>query len=331
MTHSRALVRAAELGLELTTDSRGRATESDAIRRDVAKGLRVRVSRGVFAETQAWQSKGPDERFLAFVAGIATTLASDVVFSHNSAAVLLGLPRLGSWPDKVEVTIPPASGGRSTGNLRRYGAVLRDDEIIEVDGFLVTSAPRTVMDVARTSSFSQGVALADAALHRKRRPTLMTLDELAAELEYQRGRAAFAKMRRVAEFATPLSDSVRESQSRVLIHELGFPPPVLQQEWFDSDGHIGDTDFWWPEHGLVGEFDGRVKFVKPELMNGRTIEQVVLAEKTREDRIRARGPRFARWDTPYLQRPPRLARLLVEAGLPQHLRSRYTPGTPRPR
>jgi hypothetical protein len=326
MTRSKAFVRAAELGLELTTDSRGRASESDAIRRDVDRGLRVRVSRGVFAETAAWQSKNPDERFLAFVVGIATTLTSDAVFSHNSAAALLGLPRLGPWPVKAEVTIPPASGGRSTGNIRRYGASLRDDEIIEVDGLLATSVPRTVVDVARTSSFAQGVALADAALHRKRRPTLMTLDELAAELDFQRGRSAFAKMRRVAEFATPLSDSVRESQSRVLIHELGFPQPILQQAWFDGDGHIGDTDFWWPQHGLVGEFDGRVKFVKPEFMDGRTIDQIVLAEKAREDRIRARGPRFARWDTPYLLQPPRLARLLVEAGLPQHLRSRYSSG-----
>ena len=313
-----------ELGLDLTTDSRGRATESVGIRRDVLRGVRVKVSRGAYAPTALWRAKGPDERFRAFVLSIAATVSDEVVFSHNSAAVLLGLPRLGPWPNKVEVTIPPASGGRSTGNIRRYGAALRPDEIVELNGILMTSVPRVAVDIARTSTFAQGVALADAALHRKRKPNpLMSLDQLAAELDYQRGRSRFVKMRRVAEFATPLSDSVRESQSRVLIHELGFPAPTLQQSWFDADGYIGDTDFWWREHNLVGEFDGQVKFVKPEFMNGRTVDQVVLAEKKREDRIRALGPRFARWDTPYLEPRTRLARLLLAAGLPQHPRARY--------
>ncbi|MFC4245261.1 hypothetical protein ACFOYW_17970 [Gryllotalpicola reticulitermitis] len=329
MSRSHAAARAMELGLDLTTDARGRAIESDAIRRDVEREFRVKLSRGVYATTEIWQSKSPDERFEAFVIGIAASLADDVVFSHNAAAVLTGLPRLGPWPHQVEVTIPPASGGRSTGNVRRYGAALRDDEVVEMSGFLITSVPRTIVDLARTSSFAQGVAVADAALHRKRRPTpLMSVDELAAELEYQRGRSRFVKMRRVAEFASPLSDSVRESHSRVLIHELGFPPPVLQQPWFDAEGHIGDTDFWWPEHDLVGEFDGYVKFIKAEFTRGRSVDQVVLAEKTREDRIRARGPRFARWDTPYLRAPRRLARLLVDAGLPARPRSRYSYGMP---
>ncbi|HEY0248467.1 MAG TPA: hypothetical protein VGC45_09415 [Gryllotalpicola sp.] len=330
MTITTALARAAELGLEITTDAFGRASESAAVRRSLARGAHVRVCPGVYAATETWRVMTSDRRFEAFVVGMATTMAPGTVFSHSSAAVLLGLPSLWPWPARVDTTIPPASGGRSTGNVRRFGAALRDDEIREVDGFLVTSPARTVLDIARVAPFAHAVATADAALHRKRRPApLLTLDELAAELEFQRGRSRFAKMRRVAEFATPLSDSVRESESRVLIFELGFPEPVLQHPWFDALGHIGDSDFWWPEYGLVGEYDGLSKYLKEEFLGGRTTAQAVMAEKTREDRIRRLGPRFTRWDTPVLNSRPRFARQLLESGLPQLRPARYSNGRQR--
>ncbi|WP_022881617.1 type IV toxin-antitoxin system AbiEi family antitoxin domain-containing protein [Gryllotalpicola ginsengisoli] len=324
MDRSHAFAAAQELGLELTSDARGRATESTAIRRDAGKGKYVRVAPSVFLDRGRWEGLGPDDRFRAFVVGMATTMEPDVVFSHFSAAALLGLPSLHAWPRRVQVTIPPASGGRSTGNVQRYGAALRDDEVVEVAGFLVTSPARTVMDVARMAPFAPAVALADAALHRKRKPApLLTMADLAAELDEQRGRYAFGKMRRVAEFSTTLSDSVRESESRVLIHELGFPQPVLQQPWFDRSGHVGDTDFWWPEHGLAGECDGLGKYLKPELLHRRTTAQAVIAEKRREDRIRALGADFARWEPALLAHRPGFARLLRDAGLPQRPRSRY--------
>ncbi len=52
----------------------------------------------------------------------------------------------------------------------------------------------------------------------------MSATALVAAAEDLTGRGA-ARAVRAAHFAVPLADSVRESQSRVLIHVMGFPAP----------------------------------------------------------------------------------------------------------
>lgn len=54
------------------------------------------------------------------------------------------------------------------------------------------------------------------------------------------------------------------------------------------------TDYYWKKVGLVGEIDGREKYMKPEYLKGRTPSQVVIEEKEREDAIRATGRRVFR-------------------------------------
>jgi hypothetical protein len=311
-----AVALAHEMGLIVNVDARGRRVDSEALARGVARGTHLRLVPGVFVETASHAALSPFARFRMRLVATAMTMSPDVVFSHMTAATCLGLPVLGALPERIDVTIPPSSGGRSSGNVKRHAAPLDETEVVDLGGFLVTSPTRTVADIARTEGFTRAVATVDAALHLKRKPTpLITLDELAAVVEAQQGRHGAAKLRRVADFATPLSDSVRESESRCLIHLAGFPEPVLQQEWRDAAGLIGYTDFWWPAHDLIGEYDGHVKYVKPEFMRGRTLSKVIEDEKRREDRMRALGPRVARWATPELT-IARLTRVLTSAGLP---------------
>jgi hypothetical protein len=316
MKADHAIALAHELGLIVNLDARGRRSDSEALSRGVRSGTHVRLVPGVFVESGKWDTSSPLARYRMRLVATAATMSPDAVFSHLSAAVIHGLPVLGSLPDVVDVTVPQTSGGRSTAHVRRRAAPLQHDEVLSVGGFRVTTIARTVADIARTEPFERAVATADAALRIKdRADPLLTLDELSDLVQSQHRRKGAGKLRRVAEFATPSSDSVRESQSRCLIHLAGFPPPELQHEWRDQYGLIGFSDFWWPMHGLVGEYDGRVKYVKPEYMKGMTQSEVIDAEKRREDRIRALGPRFARWTTWHLT-VPRLTRLLTAAGLP---------------
>jgi hypothetical protein len=78
------------------------------------------------------------------------------------------------------------------------------------------------------------------------------------------------------------------------MHRLGLPAPVLQHTFFDDDGFVARVDFWFPDAGAVGEVDGRAKYVDPAMNKGDPA-LVVYREKVREDRIRALGPRVARW------------------------------------
>jgi len=132
-----------------------------------------------------------------------------------------------------------------------------------------------------------------------------------------------ARAPRAADFATSLADSVRESQSRVLIALLGFPEPELQARFVLADGREAFTDFFWREHRHIGEFDGAGKYRDPALLKGRTPEEVLLAEKDREDELRRQVTAFSRWRLPALRSPRMLYDILHGAGLPA---SRPRPG-----
>ncbi|MFO7688962.1 MAG: hypothetical protein R6W83_00140, partial [Cryobacterium sp.] len=67
----------------------------------------------------------------------------------------------------------------------------------------------------------------------------------------------------------------------------------------------------------VGEFDGRGKYITEEFTQGRTTAQVVLDEKRREDRVRALGPTFSRWDWETARDPVVFGRFLGNHGIPR--------------
>ena len=85
--------------------------------------------------------------------------------------------------------------------------------------------------------------------------------------------------------------SVGESRSRVAMSRFGVAPPVLQWEVVGPGGVVlGTADFGWPEHGVVGEFDGLVKYGRV-LRPGQVPAEAVFAEKRREDRDARRAAR----------------------------------------
>ena len=83
----------------------------------------------------------------------------------------------------------------------------------------------------------------------------------------------------------------------------------------DRSGFIGRSDFWWPQQRVVGEFDGKAKYVDPACRGGISAEEAVYREKLREDRIRALGYTDVRWAWSDVQSPDRLKRKLLAAGL----------------
>jgi hypothetical protein len=82
------------------------------------------------------------------------------------------------------------------------------------------------------------------------------------------------------------AESPGESRSRYLCWSQGLPAPELQFPVRDEHGElVGVTDFAWPDHGVLGEFDGRVKYGRL-LKPGQEPGDVVFEEKVREDRLR---------------------------------------------
>jgi hypothetical protein len=223
-------------------------------------GVLVRVGRGSYARAgMARDAAG--KQALQVAAALAAGLPG-LAGSHHSAAVIHGLDLLGRLPAGATVTHAPGMGsGTRRAGVRVHVAALPDEHVTVRGGIRVTSVARTVVDLARTSSFRSGVVVADSALRVK----LTSKDELRSVLTACASWPGIRQARLVIEFSDALSESALESISRVAFRDHGLPAPELQV-WVGGDqGVIGRADFLWRRYGTVGEADGAVKYAKPGL------------------------------------------------------------------
>ncbi len=277
------------------------------------------MARGAYVDEAHWAGLDGRERYLLTILAVAQTRGSRPVLSHWSAAAIHGLPIIGPWPDRVHITQGARVGSRSRGTVVRHSLPLSDVDVVEIEGLLVTSLARTVMDLAVASSALSALVSMDAALHVdrfNRRPARLTADELLRSWESRLPFRGHARARGLIDFSVPNADSPIESVSRWNMRLIGCPPPILQQSHFDAQGFIADTDFSWPEFDTVGEADGDQKYLDPAFRNGRSADRVVLDEKIREDRLRALPKVVVRWRWSVALNPALLRQRLGSAGIP---------------
>lgn len=305
-------------GLILASDVGAAFGEGVRLRRLEERGKLHRVARGQYFEAEAWAKLSEDEQYAAKVRGAARARGGAVVVSHQSAAVLWGLPLLAPWPNEVHFTIDRTSGGRSDPGIRKHATGIDARDVVTLDGLLVTSPARTAVDIAASVDLKSAVSAVDRALlvdPFDRVPPLTTRDELHSVLEHALPFRGSVRARAVLAFGTHLSGSPAESGSRVNIALNGFPEPALQRR-FVIDGEVYYTDFYWPDENAIGECDGKNKYSDPRFLNGRTVAQAHYDEKIREDHLRRLVTGFTRWDFPTGMSQPRLRRRLLELGLP---------------
>ncbi len=234
--------------------------------------------------------------------------AGEAVFSHLSAAAIHGLPVSVTAAGPVHVTREPPAKGHRGPMVHAHVARLGADDVIEVAGWRVTSAARTVLDLARTLPFEDAVVAADAALHRR----LSTREQLAAELARWRRAPGGPAAARAIGFADGLSESVGESRSRVMIHRAGLPKPELQLEVRAADGRfLARGDFGYRKHRVLGEFDGKVKY--GSALAGPDPAEALFREKLREDAVRDAGWAVVRWVWADLDHPTAVIERLQRA------------------
>ena len=281
-----------------------RSSEIPHAERGVASGDLVRVTRGVLAPAALWWALPPWQRYEARVHAVAITHPG-VVFSHESAAAIRGLPVFGE-PREVHVLDTPGATARSSGGIRIH--VTTGDRLVEDrGGFLVTSLADTVIDLARGRHGAVGLAVADAAL---RIDPHLTVEKLVAENEARTN----SRGRRVARWAlhraTPLAETVLESVSRATIEWLGFPDPELQVQ-FRMDGVVDRVDMWWEDVRAIGEADGEVKYdgsLQPAAF-------AIAKEKERDRRLRRHASGLAHWGWRDVAQIGPLRESLRQAGL----------------
>lgn len=299
---------------------------SRAIRRRHERGELRQLGRGAYIEHDHWARLGDRQRHIAHMQAAQLRHRSPLVFTHDSAAAALGYPAYGFYGSTVHAATEASR--HPTPSLTWHRMALDDDDIVECGPFLITSPERTLCDIARTTPFMRTVGIVDAAVRTRRvddpsrfppRVDLEALRDRARELGKRRGsRRALTAMN----FARDGADSLGESISRAQEFLLGFPEPRLQFTVHDDEGFVGETDQAWPEFELLGEFDGHTKYTRAVDSKSRPIDEIVFAEKVREDRMRATGPSMARWLWGDAHDGHRLAQILEKAGLPRESKPR---------
>ena len=281
------------------------ALEPHELRRLLRAGELVRVRRGAYASSEPIDRADQHRRL---VRATVPQCSSDAVVSHASAAVLHQLPLGRIDLDTVHLTRDQAGGGRRRGLVHVHAAPIGEDEVTVRQGVRVTTAARTVVDLACTLPRWQAVTVGDAALRADCTPA-----ELADSLTGVGRRTGIGSARRVIPFLDRRSESPGESVSRLVLHEQGLPAPVPQFEVTGRSGEwVARCDFAWPSLRTLGEFDGRVKYGRALRGDG-DLEEVLWKEKCREDALRELGWEIVRWVWADLWQPTRLVERLERA------------------
>jgi hypothetical protein len=278
-----------------------------ALRNAVRHGRLVRVRRGIYASVF-------DRRPITDAVAAARSYAGSVV-SHRSAALMHGLPLLGSQPPRPELTVAPRSNVNMHG-VHAHRATMRDCDVTTVGDTPVTSIARTVVDLARHRQVGTAVAAMDAALHGER----VTMTEIEDVLLHAWNWPGIRRAKRAVRLSDGRAESPLESISRLVLQWIRVPPPDLQTNVFDQYSRFaGRADFYWDEFGVVGEADGRSKY------DDRT---VLVHEKERQEALEDLGLVVVRWDWDYVIRGRIALRDRINSAFDRG-RSRDRSGLPR--
>ncbi|WP_277212921.1 hypothetical protein [Isoptericola croceus] len=256
-----------------------------AIDRQRRRGELVRLRRGRYGPPVADDggiARRRERQVLQLVAAVESSLHTDFVFSHETAALLHGLShyRLApevhvsqSWKPRVR----PADR-----QLRRHPVDVPDQDRTLLTGRPVTTVERTLVDCARWLPGAQALVVADSALRAG-----ADLGVVGRVLGDAAGHPGVRRARRVVALADARAESPGESLVRWHLEESGFdlPSPDLSVEVATTAGTYW-IDLGWPELRVGIEFDGAVKY------SGGTYGDPtsrLVAEKRRHDALTEAG------------------------------------------
>ncbi|MEE2060301.1 hypothetical protein [Rhodococcus artemisiae] len=276
---------------------RSRGVSDDRITYAIRNGRLAPLARGLYLRRADYDALDAVGHHRVRARHEGSRLEPGHALSHVSAALLHGVD---VWDVDLRRVHVSGSKGRVTEILHRHETQFSDGDVVDI-GVPVTSIERTIVDLGRSLPFEQAVVAGDAAL-RLDPSARDRLPGAVAAASWAHGAAA---ARAVASFIDGRSESVGESRSRVRIAECGLPAPILQQAVQARNGCTYRLDFFWRDSGVIGEFDGLGKYDD---------RRDLVAEKRREDALRALGFQVVRWTWRDLYRFDVVAAEIARAG-----------------
>jgi hypothetical protein len=252
-----------ELIVDTTANWRAAGITARRLQALTLSGDLVRMRQGVYATrgAVAWAADDPRRSHALRALAATRSAGSDCVASHQSAARIHSIDLLKSVPESVvTLTRPPTrrTGQPNSTGIVFHTATLPADHLTTHWGASVTTPARTVVDLARTLPFIDGVVLTDSALHLRltTRPELLRVVGSCAQWP------GVSVARRSIAFADGRAESPLESCARVTFDAAGLEPPELQVT-IRGDGFVYRSDFYWARHRTIVEADGMAKYEDP--------------------------------------------------------------------
>ncbi|MFL0564402.1 hypothetical protein ACH0CG_01485 [Microbacterium sp. 179-I 1D1 NHS] len=297
---------------------------SRMITHSVEKGRLIRIQRNRYVRAEDIADLWPESvHRVEIAAAVAEMRHGPGVVSYDSAAVLWDLPLYRHRPAAVHISMPGDARMSSRLRVRRHADRLADADLHEIGSVRCSSLERTVWDVARSLPADSALAAADAALrlavdseragsfsHAGLRQRL--LERCAASSGVRGIRSAI----RIMELADPRAELPGESVTRLRLRQLGFRRIGIQVPVDGPDGQQFRVDLEIEDEGILLEFDGVAKYRDEGMRQGRGLEDVLLAEKQREDWIRGvTGKRLVRLTGEHIATPATLRSRLAAFGI----------------
>lgn len=269
-------------GVFVRREARDCGYDDKAIRAAVRLKLWHRVRHGAYCFHDTWLGADPVQRHRILARAVMRSLGGRVALSHVSALIEHGVAVWGADLSRVHVTRLDGSSGRTTDDVVHHEGVLRQEDLVEHGGLVLTRPCRSVLDAATILPVEAGLVSTDSALHKR----LVDPDELERMYHTMERWPGAQRLQLVVPLADGGAASPGETRSRYLFWTQNLPAPCLQFHVYDDQGElVGITDFAWPGKRMLGEFDGKVKYGRL-LKPGQDPGDAVFEEKRREDRLR---------------------------------------------
>jgi hypothetical protein len=184
--------------------------------------------------------------------------------SHATAFTLWSFPGFLPGADDAitHISRPDTLAIPRRAGVRGHRGQFFEDEIVTLNGLLVTSRTRTWLDCARKMSIDELTVVADHLL-RVPRPEFegrsepyATLENLADMLDRHWGTPGIRKARLALEQARVGSDSAPETRLRLALENAGLPEPNLNVPAELRAGVVRQADLAYPEQKVAVEYDG---------------------------------------------------------------------------
>jgi very-short-patch-repair endonuclease len=236
-----AAIAGAQRGVVSRAQLRAAGVSDDAVDRRFADGRLIRLFPGVFALGHASLPA------LGLETAALLSVGEGAVLSHFSAADIWQLFEAPADRGDVHVLVGERTVHARAGIRVHHSRTLRQGDIRIQHGLPVTSPARTLLDLADVAPVRRlEKALSEAVAHH-----------LTSELQLRR-MLAVAKGRHGAPRLAALLDGARRTRTRsggeaellAFMRAAELPLPV-----FNARVHGWEVDCFWPDHGLVLEFD----------------------------------------------------------------------------